>query len=575
MKFGRETQCRIMPIAVMAAAGWLVQAAGAEAFPLLDQGSAGTEAAAPSELSPSDAQDLRHQLQLAGGLAPPPGGGWTIIPSVSLQEAFNDNIFQVHSPRRADLTTYLSPGIAIAGDTSRLQLTARYSPMIEINAINGSQNALTQQLNAVGRLTVVPDRLYIDLRAVAGVQATNGLLGNYSSLGNAGPATASTSGLGTAAGNGIGLAKNNRTQTWSAGISPYTVGRLGSYGDYRIGGSVDVSHSASANDFFAVPFGGGNSTQSLVTTQQVAHFSSGDYLTSFQDQLDVNLSQSQTKNDLQNSQPFLTDGTTSSNRESISDQLTYHYNQTWAFFGSLGWEVIKYSGSNQLNINEGTWSIGTTVTPNPDTSVTLSYGRHEGQTAFNFNARYAATARTVVSASYSSTVGTQLQNVQRQLDLAAANQNGGLVNGQTGGTLFNGNTLGVQPGVYRFNSFVLNSTTNLDRDSLNFSLGYTNQKGVGSGQLSTNSSEVEYGTAQWIHSLTPLMTLSGAASYTRQQYSNGSGLVQSVAMSAALQYTLSETVTTSARYLFNDQIASHPSLSLYQDLFILGITKQF
>lgn len=562
-----------MPMAAMAAAGWLVQASGAKAFPLIEQ--ANPETSAPSELSPSDAQDLQHQLQLADGLAAPPGGGWTIIPTVSLQEALNDNVFQVHSPRRADLTTYVSPGIAVAGDTSRLHFTASYSPTVEINAINGSQNALTQQLDAVGLLTVVPDRLYVDLRAVAGVQATNGLFGNYGSLGYGGTAIPSTGGFLGTTGSGIGLAKNNRTQTWSFGVSPYTVGRLGSYGDYRIGGSVDVSHSASANGFFVMPFGGGNSDQTLVTTQQVAHFSSGDYLTAFQDQVDVNLSQSQSTSDFQSDQPFFPSGDTTSHRASISDQLTYHYNQTWAFFGSLGWEVIKYSGSDQLNINGATWSIGTTVTPNPDTSVTISYGRQEGANSVNFNARYRATARTVVSASYSSTVGTQLQNLQRQLDLATASKNGGLVNGQTGGTLFNNNVLNVQPGVYRFNSFVLNSTTNLDRDSISLAAGYTRQKSIGSGVFQDNSSEVEYGSAQWVHSLTPLMAVSAAASYTRQRYSNGNGLVQSVAIGAAMQYMLSETVTTSARYLFNDQIASRPGLSLYQDLFIVGITKQF
>lgn len=561
-------------------AGWLVHAGGALAFPLIepttaDTGVGGTELAAP------DAQDLRHQLQLANGLAAPAGGGWTIVPRISVQEALNDNLFQVNSPRRADLTTYVSPGIAIAGETSHLQLTVNYAPTLEMNMINGSQNSVTQQLNAIGLLTLVPDRLYVDLRAIAGVQATNGLLGGVGSLGNAGIAPVSSGGLGGLSGNGVGLAKNNRTQTMSFGISPYVVGRLGHFGDYRIGTSVDVSHSSSASGFLVLPFTGGTAPQTLLTTQQVAHFSSGDYFTNLQDSLDISLSQSNSSFDQTvPSAPGLNvpNNTTTSRNDTVTDQLTWHYSQTVALLGSLGYENIHYSGANGLDIHDITWSVGTTLTPNPDSFITLTYGRQQGADAFNLNANYLLTARTSISASYSNTVGTQLQNLQRQLDLAGSNGNGGLVNGRTQGALFNGsNLLSVQPGVYRFSSFSLNTTTTLDRDTISVALSYTKQTSVGSGQFnSTNSSTTGgYASAQWIHSLTPAMTLSGGVSYSRQNYSNRGGLAQTVSAGAVLQYTLSETVSTSLRYVFSSQSSSTPGLSFYQDLLIAGITKQF
>ena len=48
---------------------------------------------------------------------------------------------------------------------------------------------------------------------------------------------------------------------------------------------------------------------------------------------------------------------------------------------------------------------------------------------------------------YGSMLGTQLEYVQNQLNLATAGGNGALVNGQTGGQLFGAtNALGVQPG---------------------------------------------------------------------------------------------------------------------------------
>ncbi len=568
----------------LAVAGWLVHAGGAAAFPLIEPTNADTGAAASgaggTELAAPDAQDLRHQLQLANGLAAPAGGGWTIVPRLDVQEALNDNVFQVASPRRIDLTTYISPGIAIAGETSHLQLMVNYSPTLEMFMVNGSQNALTQQLNAVGLLTLVPDRLYVDLRAIAGVQATNGLLGGYGTLGSAGPAAITAGGVGGVIGNGLGLTKADRTETVSAGISPYVVGRVGSYGDYRIGASLDVSHQANANGFAVLPFGGsGTAPQTLVTTQEVAHFGSGDYLTTLQDSLDLNLTQSNANYDQSNNTTLaaaLLNNSTASQSETISDQLTWHYNQTIALFASLGWEVIRYSGSNGLNINDATWSVGTTLTPNPDSYLTVSYGHLQGGDSLTMNGHYLVTARTVVSASYASTIGTQLQNLQRQLDLATASGNGGLVNGQTGGTLFNSNNLlNVQPGVYRFNTFSLNTSTTLDRDNISLGISYTKQAGIGSGQFSGTTTTGENATAQWIHSLTPVMTLSGAVSYSRQDYAHGGGLVQSVAAGAVLQYILTETLSTSLRYVFSNQMSAVPGQSMYQDLLIAGFTKQF
>lgn len=562
----------------LAAAGWLAHAGAARAFPQFDPTNADTGAGAgATDLAAPDAQDLRHQLQIANGLAAPPGGGWTILPRIDVQEMLNDNIFQVSGPRRWDLVTYVSPGIAIAGETSHLQLTVNYSPTLEMYMQNGSQNALTQQLNAIGLLTLVPDRVFVDMRALAGVQATNGILGGMGTLGSGGVASVAVGGTGSVTGNGLGLAKDNRSQTMSFGASPYVLGRLGSYGDYKVGASVDVSHVTNANGFVVLPFsGGGGTAQTLVTTEQMARFTSGDYFTVVQDQLDLHLSQSNGSYD-QGSTPAvaLINQSTTSTRQTASNQVTWHYNESIAVFASLGYENIRYTGLNGLDINDMTWSVGATLTPNQDSFLTLSYGHQEGADSLTMNARYALTARTTVSASYSSTVGTQLQNLQRQLDLATSNGNGGLVNGQTGGTLFNNNNLlNVQPGIYRFNSLTLNTTTVLDRDVINLAVGYTKQNGVGSGLFSGTSSESKYGSVQWIHQMTPAMTLSGAASYTTQTYTVG-GNTQSVAGSAVLQYILSDTLSTSLRYMFTDRTSPVPGQTMYQNLIIVGFTKQF
>jgi hypothetical protein len=195
-----------------------LQVATAVAFPLIDptnQVPVGTELAAP------EARDLQNQLQLANGLVAPPGGGWTFLPRLDVQEMLTDNVLQQNTPRQWDIGTFVSPGISIAGNSPRLQLTLDYSPTLALYARTGPLNALTEQLNGVGLLTVVPELAYLDVRALAGVQGLYGGIGGLGTVGaSASAASASAATVASLAGNGVGLNKSNEVQTDSFAISP-------------------------------------------------------------------------------------------------------------------------------------------------------------------------------------------------------------------------------------------------------------------------------------------------------------------------------------------------------------------
>ena len=140
----------------LAAVLLLVRTGGAAAFPFLDSTS---DSSVPqgTELASPDAQDLRNQLQLVNGLGAPAGGGWTIVPRIDWQEMLTDNALQANSPRQADVVTFLSPGISIAGDMPRVQLTFDYAPTLALYARTTDLNSLTQQMNGLGTVTLVPD----------------------------------------------------------------------------------------------------------------------------------------------------------------------------------------------------------------------------------------------------------------------------------------------------------------------------------------------------------------------------------------------------------------------------------
>ena len=273
--------------------GWA--AGGAGAFPLIDPSNS-DQVPQGTELATPDAQDLKHQLQLSDSLAAPPGGGWTIVPRLDLQEMFTDNALQANSPRQWDLATYLSPDIHIAGNTPRLQLTFDYAPALSMYARTSSLNSLTQQMDGIGLVTVVPDLAYVDLRALAGVHNIYGGIGGLGTVGATGQAVgslqASVPGL---AGTSAGLTRSDDVQTNSFGISPYLLTELGDWGTGKLGYSLNVTASDRLTGFAASPIlsGSGPNAATLISNEEVAHWGSGDWLNPVQNSFDIDLMQSQ------------------------------------------------------------------------------------------------------------------------------------------------------------------------------------------------------------------------------------------------------------------------------------------
>ena len=168
----------------------------------------------------------------------------------------------------------------------------------------------------------------------------------------------------------------------------------------------------------------------------------------------------------------------------------------------------------------------------------------------------------------------------------------------TGGSNFLAtNALGVQSGVYRFNTLDTTVTTSWDRDTLqanatwsiqtnltpgNTQIGefqdpttgavfFVSQPVAGTGQ----STDVKSVNVSWTHLMTPDLTFTSSASYSFLRRSGGEGNDSSLAAAIGLQYALSASTTLSARYSFFDRVSKIPGYSLYENILLLGFTKQF
>lgn len=545
-----------------------------------------------TELSPSETQDLQHQLLLSNGLVAPSSGGWTIIPRIDMQEMLTDNAEQVRSPRVSDLVTYIAPGIGIAGDLPRIQVTLDYSPVVTDYARTSKLNTLTQQLSALSNVTLLPDSAYVDLRATSGVSSI--FAGGASGLGGIGIAPSATNG--GPAGNSIGLTKNNEAQTSNFSVSPYLVRRFGDWGTGRIGYSGSMTETDTLSGFASPPFPtGGTNASRMLANEENANFVSGDALEFLQDTVSADMVQSKTTTGAAFQQAVASTGQTPSNnvltsvRNMFSNQVSYQLTQNISVFASGGYEDIEYSSQGAPRIRDLTWSFGSTVI-GPNTNLTVSYGHQYGFNSLSVTGRYSVTPRTGVFVNYSSTLGTQLEQVQNQLNSVTVGPGGGVYMTGPNGVLINPATgqpltaFGVEDGIFKTTTLDLGAQTSLDRDNFGATIMLSKQSSAMASRTSTGTeSDGTSLSVTWTHQMRPDMTLNALLAYTlTTQPSAASAVTQSstgrsTTLSASLmwQWQLSDRTSASIRYAYYERSSAYTLYDMYANMLILGITKRF
>jgi uncharacterized protein (PEP-CTERM system associated) len=368
-------------------------------------------------------------------------------------------------------------------------------------------------------------------------------------------------------------------------VSPYLLRQVGDWGVLKLGDSLNVTRSNELSGFFSspVPTGGGADGQTLVSNEETAHFVTGDVMPFLQSTTDLDLMQSQTTTD---GNATTASSSYTSQRAVFTDQLTYALSPSLSVFVSGGHEDITYSnqggtvGAGVAPIHDLTWSFGGTWAPNVDSSLSASYGHQNGFNSLTVNGHYAVTPRTVLTVSYGSTLGSQLEYVQGQLNGATINGSGALVNPLTGGGLFGAtNALAAEDGIFRTTTLSLGGQTTWDRDVVSVTLFLAKQTSA-TGAQAASDSDSKTVSANWIHQMNPDMTLSGALSYAIAEQGgvvsvDNPGDNTSVAASLAWQWQISETLSGSVRYSFLQRHSQAVVYDLYENMLILGLSKRF
>jgi uncharacterized protein (PEP-CTERM system associated) len=496
---------------------------------------------------------LRQQLEGLMGTNTPATPGWTFVPSLSAQESWTNQLQNTNGSGKSSFITALLPAVLINGQTGRTTTTINYAPALEYYS-NGNQTQINQNLNAASTITLVPERLFLDLRGFAAVQPT---YGGY------GPA-------GTAA-----VSANDQTQTLGFSAHPYLRQSFNDLGTAELGASVSYSSQNGVVSSMAAgqpPPLGAVGAQNLTSEREYFSLNSGPAFgrTSAGLMLSAN-------------QDTGTGVMSSAFQNEAVMNLGYALTRSVTALASFGYDDIHYAGTPPYNYTGPQWSVGAHWIPNPDSSVSVSYGSQQGEPSAQVDANYAVTARTRVFARYSEGLTTGLQQLLNGINGSSLDTAGNPVANGVPVQLNNG-FYGVQNNLAQVSTASVTVTTLLDRDaiSVTFSRQQSHQIAAANAAAAAASAGNQnstgwYGTLTWQRSLWPDLNASAFVQWgTNQGLQTGTGQnSNTLVFSLNLSYVVSRTVSAYAQYSWTRQSNPGAGLTLPINLIVIGASKTF
>ncbi len=492
-----------------------------------------------------DVGGLRQQLEglLAPAAAGLPTPGWTIVPAFGIEERWTDHLQGVgNSSGRSSFITYILPSVMISGQTARTSTTINYSPSLQFYTENGDQNRISHNLNAGSQITLVPELLFLDLRAFGGLQPTYGGYGPN---------------------NTVATTRQSETQTFGVSAHPYMRERFGDVAVAELGATL----SSTLQNNLAGNYGGqtpattpGNS-QNLLSQQEYLTVNSGPDFERISAGLSITGSQS------------TGGGVNNSTRYDGRVTLNYAVNRDITVLTMLGYDSIHYGGGtpyyNQaFNIYYGNtaaynqsgieWSGGLRWEPNPDSTITATYGRQYGTQSAQLDASYALTARTHVYARYSQGITTSLEQRRNAINSSTLNGAGNPVGGNGTPQQILNNFYGTQNYLAQVTNASVTAVLLEDRDSFSLNLGYQENRQLGAANTATTgplNNTGYYGMLSWEHDFRKDLQsfLFGQTGSFKNGATRSNQNSDTQILSLRLSYSISDTLNTYAQYSWSSQ----------------------
>ncbi len=491
--------------------------------------------------------------------APPQGGGtppaWAITSSLNVSETYIDNVLMISAPRDSDIYTSINPSISIVGDTQRVQATLTYDPNLLIFPGYSGLNQIDENGAAQATITLVPDTLFLNLQGFASTQDTPG--------GSIGP---------------FGYNPAFTEQITSFSIAPYIQHQFGDYGTGKLMYSFNNTNfgmtglngvnsyipSSSQYPAYFNPFNG-----NLMTTEEQAQFTTGDFLGRLQ---------LQSTADLQQYNGF---GMGPDSYQNIYDnEFSYALTHSFALLFGGGWEDINYNMQPDIAIHDAIWDVGFKWKPNADSTVIATYGHKYGLTYPYLDGEYQLTKRTKINANYTEYLDTAPQAIQNNLANSTLLPTGQTTSTATGAPIAIANPFfALEEGLLQTKLFNAGITTTYDRDTFSLTGSHETDYSISvvPGLLSY-SDRMSYGTLSWTHTISDDLTATNSFTYGPMSFYVAGQPAENfttLQASSSLTYTISPTLSAIATYTYMEFLGNLPGVSATANMVTVGLTKTF
>jgi uncharacterized protein (PEP-CTERM system associated) len=503
-----------------------------------------------TNLQPGSLIPQRERSDTGITITNPVTPGWTITPSLSARQAWTDHVQGANVG--STLVTTIQPGILATANTARLQSTATYEPDLEIFSADGGQNRIGHNFDADGLITLIPEKVFVDLRGFGNVQSAL---------------------QGVAPTNTVVLAKQNEVQTQFYTVHPYLRQRFSDWFSMELGGSGFYTTQDNLADTSQTQTGT-LTNQHATTGREYLSLSSGPQL--------GRLSLSGLALATQSIGTGVLDG---AHRDQIDLESGYAISRTISVLAGGGWQSFHYAGFPSYNFSGPDWDLGVHWKPNADSSLTFRYGRRGGVTAPEFAGTYAFSPRTSISARYSEGITTDQEQLQNAISESVLDPLGNPIDPQTGSPLLLiNNFYGVQTNVTLTKRGSITGTLLHHRDRFLLSFGFQSANQLAASTRATAGrldTEAIYGSLNWQHEFSRNVTSIAFFQYghtsqtvqTPSPLGNPSGITEVVSVS--LIYSVVTNLDLFGQYAYTKQPASGTLATVPSNLVVFGVKKTF
>jgi len=314
-----------------------------------------------------------------------PGGtprAYTILPSIAVEAIATDNVNGTRQDRRSDVILSVTPSLAVNFDTASVKGVLAYSPRFQYYVSTPDQQRLDHFFNGQALITLVEERLFVDVRGTSSVRSLSG---------------------GFATGSNTVVDRDNRLQTTTFQITPFTQFRFPNIGVAQVGYTFQyVEQSAGGNGL------GGGSSSSLAGggtgaggIGALGFFSAGDFVshevfaTLRSEEFD-RYSFFARISDTEYDGRGVLDG---AYRRIAVVENRYAITQNIAALLDLGYEQQHYGGPRPFDVDGPVWAVGAQAT-GPSGYVIVKYGRRDGFESLRLDASFQVAPRTRLNARY-------------------------------------------------------------------------------------------------------------------------------------------------------------------------------